>query len=182
MRSNITRSNITLIGMPGAGKSTIGIVLAKNLSLGFIDTDVLIQINRQQSLQQLLDGGGHLYLRQIEEEEILKLNLSRHVIATGGSAAYSDKAMRHLQASSHIIFLQVSFNELLRRIRNFESRGIAKAPEQSFEELFAERQVLYQHYADCTIPCDGLNQDEIAERIAGELLPNRLYSESGVPL
>lgn len=176
------RTNITLIGMPGAGKSTIGIILAKNLSLGFIDTDVLIQINRQQSLQQLLDKGGHLYLRQIEEEEILKLNLSRHVIATGGSAAYSEKAMRHLQASSHIIFLQVSFNELLRRIRNFESRGIAKAPEQSFEELFAERQVLYQRYAEFTIACDGLNQDEIAERIAGELLPLRLYSECGVPL
>ncbi len=176
------RSNITLIGMPGAGKSTIGIILAKNLSLGFIDTDVLIQINRQQSLQQLLDSGGHLYLRQIEEEEICKLNLSRHVIATGGSAAYSEKAMHHLAQSSRIIFLQVSFSELLRRIRNFDSRGIAKAPEQTFEELFAERQILYQRYAEITIPCDGLDQDEITGRVAAELWPLRLYSDSGVPL
>ena len=176
------RSNITLIGMPGAGKSTIGIILAKNLSLGFIDTDVLIQINRQRSLQHLLEEGGHLYLRRIEEEEICKLNLTHHVIATGDSAAYSEKAMHHLQQSSLIIFLQVSFAELLRRIRNFESRGIAKAPGQSFEELFAERQTLYQRYAEITIPCDGQNQEEIAERIAAELWPLRLYSDSGVPL
>ena len=99
------KTNLTLIGMPGAGKSTIGIILAKNLSLGFIDTDVLIQINRQKSLQQILDESDHLNLRAIEEEEILKLNVSRHVIATGGSAAYSDKAMLHLQRISTIIFL-----------------------------------------------------------------------------
>ncbi len=165
-RRHAIRSNITLIGMPGAGKSTIGIILAKNLSLGFIDTDVLIQINRQRSLQQLVDSGGHLALRRIEEEEICKLNLSRHVIATGGSAAYSDKAMRHLAQSSHIVFLEVSFDELLRRIHNFESRGIAKAPGQSFAQLFAERQILYRRHAGLTIACDGLGQETIAERIA----------------
>ena len=76
----------------------------------------------------------------------------------------------------------MSFDELLKRIRNFDSRGIAKAPEQSFAELFAERQILYQRYAEVTVPCDGLNQDEIADRIAAELWPMRLYSASGVPL
>ena len=159
-------SNLTLIGMPGAGKSTIGIILAKNLSLGFIDTDVLIQINRGKSLQQILDESGHLALRAIEEEEICKLNVTRHVIATGGSAAYSERAMAHLGSMSTIVFLEVSFNEITRRIRNFETRGIAKGPHQTFQDLFVERQLLYRRYAQLTIPCDGITQEEIALRIA----------------
>lgn len=160
------KTNLTLIGMPGAGKSTIGIILAKNLSLGFIDTDVLIQINHQKSLQQILDESGHLGLRAIEEEEILKLNVGRHVIATGGSAAYSDKAMTHLKAISTIVFLEVSFHEIERRIRNFDTRGIAKAKNQTFRELYDERQVLYRKYAELTVSCDGMDQEEVAAHIA----------------
>lgn len=159
-------SNLTLIGMPGAGKSTIGIILAKNLSLGFIDTDVLIQINQGKSLQQILDESGHLALRAIEEEEICKLNVNRHVIATGGSAACSERAMAHLGSMSTIIFLEVSFEEITRRIRNFETRGIAKGPHQTFQDLFVERQILYRRYAQLTIPCDGIDQEEVALRIA----------------
>lgn len=160
------KTNLTLIGMPGAGKSTVGIVLAKNLGLGFIDTDVLIQINRQQTLQQILDASDHLNLRRIEEEEILKLNVNRHVISTGGSAAYSEKAMAHLQNISTIIFLQVSFEEIERRIRNFATRGIAKAKDQTFRQLFDERQILYNRYAEITIACDGLDQEEVAAQVA----------------
>lgn len=160
------KSNLTLIGMPGAGKSTVGIILAKNLSLGFIDTDVLIQINRQKSLQQILDDSGHLVLRAIEEEEILKLNVSNHVIATGGSAAYSEKAMAHLKAMSTVIFLDVSFQEIKRRIRNFDSRGIAKAGNQTFQELYDERQILYRKHAELIVDCDGMDQEEVAGYIA----------------
>ncbi|NLX17915.1 MAG: shikimate kinase [Desulfobulbus sp.] len=160
------KSNLTLIGMPGAGKSTVGIILAKNLSLGFIDTDVLIQINRQKSLQQILDDSGHLALRAIEEEEILKLNVHNHVIATGGSAAYSEKAMQHLKEISTIIFLDVSFQEINRRIRNFDSRGIAKAKDQTFQELYDERQVLYRRHAELIVPCDTMDQEEVAAHIA----------------
>jgi shikimate kinase len=160
------KTNLTLIGMPGAGKSTIGIILAKNMSLGFIDTDVLIQINQQKSLQQILDESDHLNLRAIEENEILKLNVSNHVIATGGSAAYSEKAMTHLQQISTIIFLEVSFAEIERRIRNFASRGIAKAAHQTFHQLFDERQILYRKYAEMTVHCDGFDQEEIAMQIA----------------
>ena len=101
------KSNITLIGMPGAGKSTVGIILAKIMSFGFIDTDVLIQINRQKSLQEIIDESDYLNLRKIEEEEILKINIRNHVIATGGSAVYSEKAMSHLQSISNIVFLEV---------------------------------------------------------------------------
>ncbi len=166
------QSNLTLIGMPGAGKSTVGIILAKNMGLGFIDTDVLIQINRQKSLQQILDESDHLNLRAIEAEEILKLNVTRHVIATGGSAAYSDAAMTHLQRISTIVFLEVSFAEIERRIRNFATRGIAKAKDQTFRELFDERQILYNKYAELTVSCDGFDQEEIARQIA-EQLPGR---------
>ncbi|MDX9833799.1 MAG: shikimate kinase [Desulfobulbus sp.] len=168
------KTNLTLIGMPGAGKSTIGIILAKNLGLGFIDTDVLIQINHQKSLQQILDKSGHLTLRAIEEEEIVKLNVSRHVIATGGSAAYSHSAMTHLERISTIVFLEVSFAEITRRIRNFATRGIAKAKDQTFHELYDERQVLYRRYAELTVACDGRDQEEIAADITRSL-PARLF-------
>lgn len=164
------KTNLTLIGMPGAGKSTIGIILAKNLSLGFLDTDILIQINQQKSLQQILDESDHLNLRLIEEQEILKLNISRHVIATGGSAVYSEKAMTHLQKMSTVIFLEVAFTEIERRIHNFASRGIAKAAHQTFRELFVERQSLYKKYAKVTIHCDGFDQEEIARQIAENAL------------
>ena len=96
------KQNLTLIGMPGAGKSTIGIILAKVLACGIIDTDVLTQINRQRSLQQIIDESDYLNLRKIEQEEILKLNVVNHIIATGGSAVYSEKAMCHLQNISTI--------------------------------------------------------------------------------
>jgi shikimate kinase len=160
------KSNLTLIGMPGAGKSTVGIILAKNLAMGFIDTDVLIQINHQKPLQQILDETGHLNLRTIEEGEILKLNIDRHIIATGGSAVYSEKAMAHLGRISKIVFLEVGLETLKKRIHNFESRGIAKAADQTFGELFEERRRLYQTYADFTIDGNHLDQEQLAARIA----------------
>lgn len=160
------KTNITLIGMPGAGKSTIGIILAKTMSLGFVDTDILIQINRQQPLQQILDETGYLNLRQIEQEEILRLNIDHQVIATGGSAVYSERAMQHLKKISTVVFLDVALDEICRRINNFDSRGIACADNQSFEELFAERLVLYRRYADLTIDGNHGCQEEIAETIA----------------
>ena len=160
------KSNLTLIGMPGAGKSTVGIILAKNLSFGFIDTDVLIQINQQKSLQHILDESDHLNLRKVEEHEIMKLNIRNHVIATGGSAAYSTNAMSHLLNISKVIFLEVSFEEIERRIHNFKTRGIAKTEDQTFRDLYDERQSLYKKYADIIIDCNRSDQEEIAMRIA----------------
>lgn len=160
--------NLTLIGMPGAGKSTVGIILAKRLSFGFVDTDILIQTRQKETLQQIMDKHGHLHLRSVEEREILALNLEHHVIATGGSAVYSEAAMTHLQTISTILFLKVGYDEILKRIRNFSSRGIAKAVDQTFVELYDERQVLYERYADMTIDCAGLDQDEIVEQISRE--------------
>ncbi|MCB0084507.1 MAG: shikimate kinase [Caldilineaceae bacterium] len=160
------KSNLTLIGMPGAGKSTIGIILAKNLGLGFLDTDVLIQINQQKTLQQIMDEAGYLHLRTIEEGEILKINLSNHVLSTGGSVVYSERAMAHLARISTVIFLEASFEVIQRRIRNFETRGIAKGADQTFLDLYHERQLLYRKYANVTIDCNVLDQDGVAAQIA----------------
>ena len=151
--------------MPGAGKSTIGIILAKKLGLGFIDTDVLIQINQQKTLQEIINESDHLNLRDLEEKEILKINIENHVVATGGSVVYSEKAMAHLLNISKVIFLETNFEVIKNRIRNFETRGIAKANNQSFEELFKERQVLYNKYAEFTIDCNVLDQEKIAAQI-----------------
>ena len=159
------KTNLTLIGMPGAGKSTTGIILAKNLGLGFFDTDILIQINQQKRLQDILDSKGYLDLRKIEEQEILKINIENNVISTGGSAVYSQQAMTHLQSISKIIFLKANFEVLEKRINNFATRGIAKAENQTFKELFKERQILYKKYADITINCNVLTQDLAAEKI-----------------
>jgi shikimate kinase len=159
------KSNLTLIGMPGAGKSTIGIILAKKLGLGFIDTDVLIQINQQKTLQEIINESDHLNLRDVEEKEILKINIENHVVATGGSVVYSEKAMAHLRKISKVIFLETTFEVIKNRVCNFETRGIAKANNQSFEELFRERQVLYEKYAEFTIDCNVLGQEKIAAQI-----------------
>ena len=159
------KSNITLIGMPGAGKSTVGIILAKLMSFGFIDTDVLIQINNQKSLQQIMDETGYLNLRSIEEREVLKLNIDRHIIATGGSVVYSDPAMKHLENISDIVFLEADFETVKMRINNFDSRGIAKAEDQSFLDVFNERDTLYRQYAEYIIDVSVNDQDTIAEEI-----------------
>lgn len=151
--------------MPGAGKSTIGIILAKNLGFGFIDTDVLIQMRQKKTLQEIINERGHLALRAIEEEEIVKIHTENHIIATGGSAVHSEKAMSHLSSISTIIFLEVDFEKIKKRILNFETRGIAKAVYQTFNDLFRERHILYQKHADITINCNKFYQDELAVTI-----------------
>ena len=163
------KSNVTLIGMPGAGKSTTGVILAKLLSLGFMDTDLLIQVNRKSSLQDIVDKKGHLYLRKVEETEILKINLEKCVIATGGSVVYSKKAMEHLCSVSIVVFLKVSLDVLKSRIINFDKRGLAKAKNQSFADLFLERQPLYEKYAEIEIDCNSISQEKAAELIVNKL-------------
>lgn len=159
------KSNIVLIGMPGSGKSTIGIILAKLAAKNFIDTDVLIQLEENRTLQDIVDSEGHMALRKIEERVLLGVNHRDHIIATGGSAAYSDKAMRHLQKDGLIIFLNADLPCLRSRIRNYDTRGLAKRPEQSFQDLFDERFELYSKYSDITVDCSKLTQEEVCEEI-----------------
>jgi len=154
-----------LIGMPGAGKSTVGILLAKYMSKNFIDTDVLIQVTHGEGLQQIVDRDGYQALRKIEEEVLLSMKCVNFVIATGGSAVYSEKAMAYLRPMSVTIFLDVPLSELRQRVTNYETRGITRRPDQSFDDLFQERLLLYNRYADFTILCSGLNQDQVVEQI-----------------
>ena len=165
----MTRQSIVLIGMPGAGKSTIGVLLAKETARNFIDTDVLIQVRESRTLQTIMDEWGYLKLRQIEEEVLLGLDLQCQVIATGGSAVYSDKAMARLKQQSRVIFLDVCLDQLRQRIHNYHTRGIACRPGQSFDTLFAEREKLYRHYADLIINCDHTRPEDVLRELVKDI-------------
>jgi shikimate kinase len=169
MARRCKRKNIVLTGMFGAGKSTIGILLAKRTGRDFIDTDVLIQARQERTLQEILDDKGYLALRGIEEQTILACDVCNHIIATGGSAVYSDAAMRHLQANGSIVFLDTPLIEIVERVTDFDTRGIARRPGQSFEELFAERRPLYLRYADVVIDASGCSHDETADKVLAAL-------------
>lgn len=165
----MNKSNIVLIGMPGSGKSTVGIILAKLVTKRFIDTDILIQNMAGKSLQSIVDNEGHMALREIEEKVLLSVRCKNHIIATGGSAAYSEPAMLHLQKNGTIIFLQTTLAELKSRIHNYETRGLAKRPEQSFQDLFDERESLYRKYAHLTVEGSSLTQDQVCDEIIAHL-------------
>jgi shikimate kinase len=162
-------SNIILIGMPGSGKSTVGVILAKLLSLSFLDTDVLIQAQQGRSLQDIVDKDGYLVLRAIEEKALLALACHNHVIATGGSAVYSDVAMKRLKSDGIAVFLNVDLPTLKARVHDYDTRGLAKRPNQSVDDLFTERFALYRKYADITIDCVGLTHEEVCARTIREL-------------
>jgi shikimate kinase len=163
--STLHGKNVVLIGMPGAGKSTIGVILAKLASMSFMDTDVTIQTEHDRTLQDIMDAEGYLGLRQIEEDILCGLHLEDHVIATGGSAAYSDPAMMHLKQNGIVVFLDVALQVLEHRIHNFATRGLAKRDDQSFEDLFEERSHLYNKYADIKIDCHNLSQEDLCDLI-----------------
>jgi shikimate kinase len=159
------RSNVVLIGMPGSGKSTVGVILAKLTERGFVDTDVLIQTSVGRSLQRIVDVEGYMALRAIEERILLSLNFRNHVIATGGSSVYSHAAMEHLKRDGVVVFLDVALATLKSRIHNFRTRGLAKRPNQTIDQLFDERYPLYTGYADLIVNCTRLKQEEVCAEI-----------------
>ena len=151
--------------MAGAGKSTVGVTLAKLLNLDFVDVDILIEVDQQAPLQSVLENLGISKFRQVEEKVILAMQQQKHVIATGGSAIYSESAMTHLKHSAVLVFLDVPLPVLQQRVGNFNSRGLVKTEDQSFGELFAERLPLYQKHADSVVSCDGKSIDTICQFI-----------------
>ncbi|MFH0784776.1 MAG: shikimate kinase [Pseudomonadota bacterium] len=163
------KTNIILIGMPGSGKSTVGVILAKMLAKSFLDTDILIQNLENKTLQDIIDRAGHMVLREVEERVLLSISCTDYVIATGGSAAYSETAMNHLQQHGIIIYLHADLQALQTRVRNYETRGLAKRPEQSFQDLFNERLALYEKYADIAIESSNLTQEQVCETIIERL-------------
>jgi shikimate kinase len=166
---NRDKTNIILIGMPGSGKSTVGVILAKMLAKSFLDTDILIQNSTNRTLQDIVDTDGHLVLRAVEERVLLTIDCRNHIIATGGSAAYSEAAMDHLKQQGIAIFLHADLAALRARVRNYETRGLAKRPEQSFSDLFHERLTLYEKHADITIASSNRTQDQVCAAIIERL-------------
>ena len=161
--------NIALIGMPGAGKSSIGVLLAKRLGYDFVDTDLLIQVEAHCRLQQIIVHHGLEAFKDLEERVVCKLAPQRAVIATGGSVVYSRPAMTCLQQIGRLVFLDLPLSLLQQRIRNMDSRGLVIDPGETFAELYARRLPLYRHYAELTIPCGDLTSEEVAATIEDAL-------------
>lgn len=155
--------------MPGAGKSTIGVLLAKALSRDFVDTDLLIQAAEERGLQEMIDSDGLDDFLAIEERHILALNAHGAVIATGGSVVYSEEAMRHLKLNGTVVYLQLPLSDLEARITDMDSRGVVIAPWQSLTDLYHERLPLYEHFADITIGCAGLSHGQMVAQLMSAL-------------
>src|SRR5690554_6341665 len=126
--------NLIFIGMPGSGKSTVGVLAAKRLGMGFVDTDLLIQEEAGRTLQEIVDQDGYQALRHIEEQVLLKLSVENQVISTGGSAVYSNAAMRHLKANGTVVFLDIPLDVVIQRIGDYSLRGISRRPDQSLTQ------------------------------------------------
>ena len=159
------RDNIVLIGMPGAGKSTLGIVLAKILCMDFVDADLLIQQSCDKSLQRLIDTLGPDAFLEIENQVLSEMSFDHSVIATGGSAIYSEPAMDHL------VYLKISFDELKQRLADFSERGVVMRDGigMSLRDLYDERLPLYEKYADITVDVNDLSITAAARKVAAAL-------------
>jgi len=161
----IERGNIILIGMPGCGKSTVGVLLAKTLGKNFLDTDVHIQARQGRNLQDIIDADGLKVFCEIESDYLLKLNQTNTVIATGGSAVYSTVAMELLRAMGIVVFLDISLNEIKKRLTNLAVRGVVMDPGETLQTLYAKRRSLYKQFAEVTINCNGLDHEQTIQAI-----------------
>lgn len=159
------RKNIILVGMPGAGKSTLGVLLAKSLGMDFADTDILIQQREKRLLQEIINTDGIEKFLQTEEDVLSALDLENTVIATGGSAVYSGKGMMHLKKNGVCVYLHVDFAEIEKRITNITTRGIVLKNGKTLADAFAERKPLYDKYADITVDCTGNSIEQSIEKI-----------------
>lgn len=161
--------NIVLIGMPGAGKSTVGVVLAKNMGMSFIDSDLLIQEREGMLLHDIIEEKGLDGFLEIENRVNSSINELSSVIATGGSAVYGDEAMKHLKAISTVVYLSLPYDEIDNRLGNLSERGVAIKEGQTLKSLYDERVPLYEKYADVVIDCNLKLIREIVAEIKAKL-------------
>ncbi len=161
--------NIVLIGMPGAGKSTIGVLLAKTMLMDFCDTDLIIQKQAGTSLCDIIKEKGTDEFIKLENEIIASQDFENCVVATGGSAVYGKDAMQKLCANGTAVYLEVEVTELEKRICDIHTRGIAMKEGTSIAELYSERAPLYEKYADITVDCTALTPEQCVDAITKEL-------------
>ena len=163
--------NLLLIGMPGAGKSTLGIVLAKIMNYHFVDADLIIQQQCDKTLQRLIDACGPEGFIDVENQVLSDMSFEHTIISTGGSAVYSDEAMRHLGEIGRIVYLQISYDELRARLSDFSERGVVMKGGigMSLRDLYDERKPLYEKYADITVDVNDLSITAAARKVADAL-------------
>ena len=159
------RKNITLIGMPGCGKSTLGVILAKAINYDFLDSDLLIQKKMGIKLQEIINQYGNDRFKDIEEEVNASIEVKDTVIATGGSVVYGEKAMEHLKNISTVIYLRLSVNEILKRVDNIKTRGISMKPGETLVDIYNKRVPLYEKYADIVVDCNDMNTSQALSAI-----------------
>lgn len=161
-------NNIVLIGMPGAGKSTLGIVLAKIMNLNFIDADLVIQNQTDKTLQKIIDALGPEGFIEVENQILSDIKAENSIISTGGSAVYSDEAMKHLGEIGTIVYLKISYDQLVERLSDLQERGVVLKGGigMSLRELYDERKPLYEQYADITVDVNDLSITAAARKVA----------------
>ena len=152
--------NVILIGMPGSGKSTVGVLLAKAMLKSFVDTDLLVQIKQGMTLTEIIGQKGIDGFVNIENEIVKNQMFENTVVATGGSVVYGKEAMEALKQNGRVVYLKVDPDELEKRVQNITTRGIAMPQGYTLKELYSERAPLYEHYADATVDCTNLNIEE----------------------
>ena len=163
--NDMKKKNIILTGMPTSGKSTIGVIAAKILGMDFIDTDILIQQREGKRLSEIIEENGTDIFLKCEEEALLSLDVNNCVIATGGSAIYSDKAMEHLKKDAFVVYLMVDKKELNRRLKDVKGRGVVLRDGESIDDMYETRVKLYERYADLTISEEGLTLEDTVEKL-----------------
>ena len=161
-------NNVTLIGMPGAGKSTLGVVLAKILGYEFLDSDLLIQKTEKRRLYEIIDQEGTEGFKAIENRVNASIQTDRTVIATGGSVVYCSEAMEHLKSIGKVVYLKISLESLAKRLGNLEKRGVLLKEGQTLKSLYEERTPLYEKYAHIVQECDHKRVREIVQELASQ--------------
>ncbi|MDF2514361.1 MAG: hypothetical protein K0S04_4227 [Herbinix sp.] len=161
--------NVVLIGMPGAGKSTIGVILAKVLGYRFIDSDLLIQEQEKCLLKDIIERDGLEGLLRIEEQVNSDIKVEESVIATGGSVIYGERAMEHLREIGTVVYIQLSYETIDNRLDNIKQRGVVFQEGQTLQDLYVERCPLYEKYAHIIVNAENLGMEEVMEKIALEI-------------
>lgn len=164
------KTNIVLIGMPGSGKSTIGVLLAKVTGRNFVDTDLLIQEQEGRLLSEIMEEEGLSRFLEIENEVNAALRAENSVIAPGGSVIYGTGAMEHFKETAQIVYLKLSYESVAMRLGDLKQRGVVLRPGQDLKSLYEERCPLYEKYADEIVCCDGMDLSETLDKVVKQLV------------